>query len=96
MDEAAFNEAVAVTAKANYAIAADEFRRLGRLFETAGEFRRAAECLFWLGYCYEKQHLPNDAEVFYRMILLKYPQTHASKEAAKRLERITSAEATPP
>ena len=58
-----------------------------RVFERAEQPARAAEALFWTGYCHEKLGRWADAASFYRLVTAKYPDTPAARESAKRLKQ---------
>jgi len=83
--EAEFNEAVALAAKLHYREAIVKFSRVLPSFETAGLRQRSGETLFWLGYCNEKLDRRQDAAVFYKRLLQKYPRVRAAHIAGQRL-----------
>ena len=82
---AEFDEAVAMVARLEYAPAAAKFQALLPVFQRAGDADRAAESLFWIGYCYEKLDQAGLAAQFYRQVLQDYPRTPAASQAAARL-----------
>lgn len=84
-DAAAFEEAVALAANLRYERAAAAFERLLPRLEAAGDDRRAAEALFWLAFCREKQGRADQAEELYRRLIRGHPRSPAAGEARRRL-----------
>lgn len=87
-DSAALNEAIEAIARLEYTRARANLADLVPRFESLGDLDRAAKAMFWLSYCYEKTGHKNQADVFYRRIVQKYPRTSASEQARDRLERL--------
>ena len=80
-----YDAAVALTAERKYGDAAAKFVQLLPIFETEENHPRAADTLFWLGYCSEKLSRSNEARQYYRRVLKEYPQTPAARTAELRL-----------
>ena len=87
-DSAALNEAIEAVARLEYTRARANLADLVPRFESLGDTDRAAKAMFWLSYCYEKTGHKNQADVFYRRIVKKYPRTAASRQANERLGRL--------
>jgi len=84
-DAGALEEAIAAVVSREYDTARPRLAALVERFEAAGEDDRAAEALFWLSFCYEKTAHKNQAAVFYRQVVDKYPRSPASQQARLRL-----------
>lgn len=84
-----FDKSVAMAGELRYADAAKQFVRLERVFAAVGDESRAARCAFWLAFCTEKQALAARATNTYRRIIRQYPGTPESRQAARRLSRMT-------
>jgi len=84
------NRAVAAMLDEEYARAAVMLLELGPRFEALGDDRRAAECLFWLGFCREKQGRTSEAAEFYRRVLSEHPDQPAARQAADRLSLLAA------
>ena len=85
IDTSGFDEAVAMASHLEFARAAGRFASLVDMFEASGEDRRAAEVVFWLAYCREKQGRTEEAGLLYQRVLRKYADAPASREAERRL-----------
>jgi len=83
--------AIDLAGKLKYAEAEAMLTRLLRIFEAARDDRRAAEVMFWLGYCNEKQNRRRAAESFYDRVVKRYPKASAAREAIRRLTMLRSA-----
>lgn len=90
-DVAALNEAVELVAQLKYADAADKLSGLIPLLRTAGDRQHAAEAMFWLGYCYEKQGGAAVAATWYERVKGMYPNTPAARQAEQRLRQLPPA-----
>ncbi|HOF18864.1 MAG TPA: hypothetical protein PK082_08130 [Phycisphaerae bacterium] len=86
--EADFDEAVAMTARGEYEAALSPFRRALAGYDAFGPAQRAAECLFWLGFCHEKLQRRTEAEAHYRQLLAHYAAYRAARLAEARLLRM--------
>ncbi|HAU37279.1 MAG TPA: hypothetical protein DCX07_06130 [Phycisphaerales bacterium] len=86
--EADFDEAVAMTARGEYDAALSPFRRALAGYDAFGPAQRAAECLFWLGFCHEKLQRRTEAEAHYRQLLTHYAAYRAARLAEARLLRM--------
>ncbi len=84
---AQFDEAVAMVADLQYEAALPKLLTVGIELEAAGDRARAAEAMFWLGFCHEKLRHDQDAMDTYTRIIRDYPATTAAKEAGARLTR---------
>ena len=80
-DSEALDEAIEAVARLEYSKARANLADLVPRFESIGDMDRAAKAMFWLSYCYEKTGHKNQADVFYRRIVQKYPRTAASRQA---------------
>lgn len=89
---AAFDEAVNLAFQLRYAEAAEKFSRVLAGFESAGDRARAAESMFWLGYCYEKMGRVQEAEDTYRRLNAKYPESQGARLGNERLLAMRPAE----
>jgi hypothetical protein len=87
---AGLDEAVAMVSQLRYGEAAEKFTMLAGRFETAGDQRRAAESMFWLGYCHEKLGRTKDAGDCYQKVLGKYSATPAAARAAERVGNLVT------
>jgi len=88
VEEAAFQKAVALVAELHYEEAAEELLPLAAAFEEAGDRSRAAEALFWVAFCREKQGRTDEATAGYDRVVRRYLQTVAARQAAARLSRL--------
>jgi len=86
-----FDEAVALASDLKYAEAELKFRQLAAWSEGAGYRDRAAECVFWIGFCLEKQGRLPEARAQYDKVMGGYPGTSAAGMAADRLKRLATA-----
>lgn len=85
IDMTSFDEGVAMAKNLQFDRAAGRFATLVNMFEASGEDNRAAEALFWLAYCREKQNRTREAALLYQRVLRKYADSPASREADRRL-----------
>ena len=86
-----FNHAVQVASKGRYTEAAVLFEEVARQFKVAGDRKRAAEAVFWIGYCHEKSDRFIEAETYYRRVIETYPRQPAAAQSRQRLTRIRPA-----
>ena len=93
---ATFNEAVALAEALRYEAAAGKFQRVFDNFALAGDRQRAAESLFWIGFCREKQRRLGEAREIYLRLTEEYAGTRAAEEANKRRLRIPAGGVNPP
>ncbi len=84
-----FNEAVGMVADLQYEAALPKLLTVSIDLEAAGDQARAAEAMFWLGYCHEKLDHNQDALDTYTRIIRDYPMTTAAREASARLTRLS-------
>ena len=88
-DLATFNEAVLLVESQRYEEAAAKFRQVFDRFAASADHRqRAAETLFWIGFCREKQRRLDEAREIYLRLAEEYSGTRAASEANKRRLRI--------
>ena len=87
-DLATFNEAVSLVESQRYEAAAGKFHQVFDNFALAGDRQRAAESLFWIGFCREKQRRLDEARSIYLRLAEEYAGTRAAEEANKRRLRI--------
>ena len=83
--ESEFDEAVALVGELKYQQALARFERLEPAFLTAGETAKAAECIFWRGYCLEKLSRNDQAAGAYRIVIEQYSAAPGARQAARRL-----------
>ena len=94
-DLATFNEAVALVESQRYEEAVAKFRQVFDNFASSNDRQRAAESLFWIGFCREKQRRLDEARVIYLRLAKEYVGTRAAKEAYKRRLRLPVGGANP-
>ena len=82
---APFDEAVDLASKLKYPQAEIEFRQSLVWVQAAGDKDRSAECLFWIGFCQEKQGRSAEARAQYDKVIRDYPGTPAARMAAERM-----------
>jgi len=92
---APFDEAVALVSELKYPDAEVKFRQSLLWFQAVGDKDRSAECMFWLGFCQEKQGRAAEARVQYDKVIRDYSGTPASRMAAERMGRLPAAPASP-
>ncbi len=89
-----FDEALALVADLQYKQAADKFHSVVDPLDEAGDHRRAAEAVFWFGYCREKlgdldsarrQAYRDSARLLYKRLIEHYPKSAAAARATARL-----------
>ena len=89
-DLAAFNRGVTLALEPRYEEAAGVFVELIPRFQDLGDQRRAAEAIFWAGYCYEKLSQYAVALEYYQRLVREYSDSPATKRALQRLEHFPS------
>ena len=85
-DLALFHDAVALVYQFRYYEAQRKFTAVLPQLRHAGDDQRAAETLFWLGYCAEKQGAAAQARTYYEQVVVEYPHARAASLARDRLE----------
>jgi len=95
IDAGELEELIGLIAEGRYEEASSQIPSLAARFESRQERPRAAESLFWLGYCYEKLDRPAEAAQIYGRVLKDYPQEPAARQAAQRLALIPRPTANP-
>jgi len=84
----AFNRALEMVMRGEYAPAAEEFRRLEKLFAEAGATRQTAEVIFWAGYCEEKLGNTEQAVQLYRRCYEIDRESPSARQAVRRTARV--------
>ncbi len=80
-DVAMLDEAVALTLNGEHAVAAEKLLEVAPRFEAAGDRRRAAHAMFWLGFCRQRQGRNADARRAYTSVIKTYPEQPAAEKA---------------
>jgi tetratricopeptide (TPR) repeat protein len=83
-DRDAFDEGVTLVSQLRYAEAQQRFQRVLRWYQAFGDAPMAAETIFWLGFCNEKQGRTAQAWEYYDRLLKQYPTAPAAAQAARR------------
>ena len=95
----AFNRAIELVYEFRYSRAAEEFDRLAGVLATLGATGKAAEAIFWRGFCHEKMGEVKQAMVLYARCVLTDPSSPAARQATARhgrLRPLLAGEANPP
>ena len=82
------DEGVVLIGERRYAEAEMKFRRVEVWFQAEGDKARTAECLFWIGFCREKQGRTAEARGQYDKLIRDYPGTGAARQATERRSRL--------
>lgn len=96
LESKAIDDGVALVGERRYAEAEIQFRRAVAWFEAEGDRDHAAECLFWIGFCQEKQGRAVEARGQYDKLIHDYPGTAAARQAAERMGRLPAEPAPAP
>ena len=88
--------AQALIAKLRYSQAAKLLQTVVDPFDKSGDYRHAAEAIYWLGYCRHRQGLSSSAELLYRRLIKKYPNTVAARQARQWLDEVSVENEKPP
>jgi len=88
--EELFEEAMALVGELKYDKAAGRFAPLEDPFAASGRLERAAQCLFWEGYCNEKLGRLSRAAEMYRQVLDRYADTRAAATTRRRLAQLAA------
>jgi TolA-binding protein len=91
-----FEEAVALVSSLRYNEAEPKFRKLSFWYESAGDKERAAECVFWIGFCLEKRGKTAEARLQYDKAMRQFSGTSAARLSAERVRRLTAAPVAAP
>ena len=75
-------------AQSDYDEAIEVLIPLINYFENTADPSQAAEAMFWMAFCHEKEKRIDQARSLYTLIEHKYPDAPASRQAAHRLARI--------
>ena len=87
VSKAGFTQALSLIAASKYAEAERSMQALLTPSRRGGSKNQAAEILFWVGYCLEKQGKLTQAEVYYRKVLKQYPSSKAAGQAKLRTNK---------
>jgi len=90
-NDKAFDEAMGLAMQLKYQEASDRFEAVFPRLHAAGDTAGAAEAMFWVGYCYEKQGRKTQAAEWYKRVVRAYLWEPAASEAAKRYARLSEA-----
>jgi len=94
---ATMNQAVTLASDGRYEDAARMFAQRLQRFETAGGDRAAAaEAMFWLAFCREKQGRLPEAAALYDRVATEFPDTRAAENALQRRQRLKLVAASRP
>jgi len=91
----AIDEAMSLAMQLKYQEASDRFEAVFPRLHAAGDTAGAAEAMFWVGYCYEKQGRKTQAAEWYKRVVRAYLWEPAASEAAKRYARLSDAPVHP-
>lgn len=86
----AFDEAMDLVMQLKYQEASDRFTTVFPRLHATGDTAGAAEAMFWVGYCHEKQGQKAQAANWYKRVVRAYLWEPAASEAYKRLARLSS------
>jgi TolA-binding protein len=86
----AFDEAMELVTQLKYQEASDRFTGVFPRLHATGDTAGAAEAMFWVGYCHEKQGQKTQAANWYKRVVRAYLWEPAASEAYKRLTRLSS------
>lgn len=86
--EAEFGKAQNLLGERQYREAGLKFLELAEEFRRLEDGLRAAEAVFWVGYCCEKQESWDDARRFYETVMREHVGTAAARQAEERLKRL--------
>jgi len=90
LTETTFQEAESLIAQQRWSEALGRLAPLEKVFAEAGDRTKAANVVFWMAFCTEKQGRAPQAADLYGRLGREYPQTPAARLAAERLSRISS------
>ena len=85
-----FHEALGLAQRLQFGDAEAKLSHLLPIFQTAGDETHAAEAMFWLGYCNEKQGRPDRASTYYQRVRSEHPDSRAAAAAGQRLAILRS------
>ena len=90
-DRNAFDKGVALASELRYAEAEAQFAKVLAWYEATGDTKRAAETMFWLAFCHEKQGRIVRARKLYGRVIKEHAKAPAARQAADRMERLVNA-----
>ncbi len=85
MDNVQFLIAETYFLEGNYQLAATEYNTVRKNYPKS---EKNAESLYKMGQCFERLKLPEDAKLFYKTLVEKYPKSDAAKRAKDRLKEL--------
>ncbi len=85
-DVAALDEAIGLALNFKYDVAVAKLEQLLPRFEAAGDEKRAALSMFWLGFCRKKQGRTAEARELFKRVMQKYPLQEAADMAQQHLD----------
>jgi len=85
LDQVQFLLAETYFFEANYQLAANEYNKVRKDYPKS---EKVPESIYKLGQCFERLKLPEDAKLFYKTVVDKYPKTDAGKRAKERLKEL--------
>ncbi len=80
----AYEQALLAVSKLHYDKVVSDFKHLAERFVNVGDTSRAAEALFWHGYCLEKLGRKDDAITVYDRIMQSHPKSKVGQQASLR------------
>ena len=80
--------AVRMIADRQYEAAGGKLEPLEPQFLVQGDRARAAEALFWYGYCREKLNRPDEARLAYERVGKEYGDQPSARHARRRLDQL--------
>ncbi|MFO0724218.1 MAG: tetratricopeptide repeat protein [Myxococcota bacterium] len=83
MDNVQFLIAETYFLEGNYQLAATEYNTVRKNYPKS---EKIPESLYKMGQCFERLKLPEDAKLFYKTLVDKYPKADAAKRAKERLK----------
>jgi len=96
-DAPTINRAVTIASDGRYEDAARAFEELLQRLQTAGgDHAAAAEAMFWLAFCREKQGRLGEAAALYDRVAAEFPDALAAGNALQRRRRINPMAASRP
>jgi len=88
LESKVIDDGVVLVGRRRYAEAEMKFSRAQVWFHAEGDKGRAAECLFWIGFCREKRGKAGEARKKYEQLIRDYRATPAARQAAERMRRL--------
>lgn len=82
----AYQEAIKLVEKLEYALAEPKLQYASAQFEAAGDDEHTAKSLFWLGFCREKLGQDDQARQAYVTVIQRFAGTKSAQSAKERLD----------